>query len=270
MRETQLRCIFGVIFGALIFAMPAADAKPSKKAFDQLRGSFKFGMTSKQVRNTIKKQVHKRFAKQLEETTDVYKQDKIRTQMKAASSQVEHVVFDGRKTGWDVSIIDDQYRHKLGESMMVYWENTKGKNQRRFFFFYKDRLYKMVVALNAQTLSETQLNFAEFQAIVENLYGSGRVVFKTDNQGQEVPSRVEWSTGSYLAQAIDKQSFYGAFCLVIADKKRLRTVLKVRKKHPLPKEKSDRITEQVTSSGNDDPSFDDNAHAIDKIINSKQ
>ncbi len=273
------RSIIAALLGIVMVAATSVEspAKPrssksrkgkasSDRGFKQLRAGFKFGMTPNQVRQTITKQIRKRYKEQMEATSDVYQQDKLRAKMKNEVSQVEHVVFSGQKTGWDVSIIDDQYRHNLKQSMMVYWENHKGKNQRRFFFFHKDRLYKMFVTLNAKTLSSSPLDFAKFRTIVQRLYGPGKVIYKKDPDGNKRPIKIDWRSKRYHVSALDKRAFYGSFCLMIADSRREAKVIALHKKNPLPKPKPDKIIEAVTSQGNDDPSLDDNSSAIDGVI----
>ena len=44
-----------------------------------------------------------------------------------------------------VSLIDREFGHRNEEAMLVMWE----KDQRRFLFFWKEKLYKQFIAYNA-------------------------------------------------------------------------------------------------------------------------
>ena len=95
-------------------------------------------------------EIDDRYEEKIKATTDVSVQDKLRKEKKAelARTSGTYVKFDGKKTGWDVSIVENEFAHGTGESMMERWENEGGKNNRRFFFFKDEKLWKMyMVAL---------------------------------------------------------------------------------------------------------------------------
>jgi hypothetical protein len=216
-------------------ASAAGDAEASKKkkrkkpaqsettpnvnvrALGELMGPYKFGMSKKDVLRVLSKQIDEKYAERIKETQDVYQQDKLRRDKAAEVDRIKKtfVEFKGTKSGWDVSIIDDQFAHNTDESMMVFWENEpgSGKDQRRFFFFHNGQLYKMFIALNSGMLKGDQRTFAYFQNIMEARYGKGKV---SPEQGR-TSAHIDWRTKNYHLKAIDKLEFHGSFCLVIAE-----------------------------------------------------
>jgi len=121
---------------------PQITAKANVEALQELMGAFKFGMSHEQVIGVVSKQIAERYAEQISATSDVYKQDALRRKRDKEIKRTKKslVKFEGKKSGWDVSIIDDQFAHRSEESMMVHWETHQGRNQRRFLFFFEGRL----------------------------------------------------------------------------------------------------------------------------------
>lgn len=253
------------VAGALV-APTAADARKKKKAtavkmaedkaLGELMGAFKFGMSPKQVLATLEKQINDAYAEKISNTTDVYKQDKLRKQRDKDVKQIgkTYTRFEGKKTGWDVSIIDDQFFHGTEESMLVHWENQGGRDQRRFFFFHEGELYKMVVAVNTKQMGEGK-DFSFFQNVLEQRYGPGAA-----GNG-----RIDWNSKSYHVTAIDKLRFYGTFVMIIADPNREKRVTAAREANPRHEQKNKVIESMI---GEDEGDLTNaNKNVIDQITN---
>lgn len=236
--------------------------KINQKALGELMGPFKFGMSKKKVVKILAGEIKKRYDEKIKDTSDVYAQDKLRRNQKKELKRItkSYTEFKGKKTGWDVSIIDDQFDHKTDESMLVYWENVDGKDQRRFFFFHDGQLYKMFIALNSSMLKNEQQNFDYFRDIMANRYGQGSVI---KERGKAVA--VEWNSRKYHVKAINKLEFYGSFCLMVADPEREKTLVALREANKSERKKSSIINSMVEKDGADDPSLDDNKAAIKKV-----
>jgi hypothetical protein len=245
------------------------SAPVNEEALAELMGPYRFGMTKEQVLKKLGDEIRERYKEQIQETADVYQQDKLRVRRDEEIARIRdsYLAFDGKRTGWDVSIIDDQFAHRTGESMMVYWENIDGKDQRRFFFFADGKLYKMFIALNSSVLKDQQKSFAYFQHIMEERYGEGDVQYVTDKEGNETPYGLSWRSSKYLVRALDKLDFYGSFCVSVADnavEKRLAVARAAVKKPP---KKNTVIESVVTKDGQDEkPDLRENEKAVDNLI----
>lgn len=232
-----------------------------KKALGELMGAFKFGMDKDEIVGVLAKQIDERYADQISETSDVYKQDKLRKEKQKEVQRIRqsYLAFDGNKTGWDVSLIDQEFAHKTDESMLVYWENAGGKNQRRFFFFHGGKLWKMFVAIDTKALADDQRNFTFFRGLMEQRYGKSR----------GIPGGAAWNAGEFEVRALDKMAFYGSFGLLIQNPTMAAEVERVRKDNaPAPK-KGDAIIDIISEKGNDSDTvnLDENSDAVDAIIN---
>jgi hypothetical protein len=280
---TVLGLSFGLTVGVAATAAPAAYAKAKKKpapkkpapkkpepklapptaeqkkALGELMGAFSFGMDKDQILAALTKQIDDRYAEQIAATSDVMTQDKLRKEKakEIATIKKSYVEFAGAKTGWDVSLIDQEFAHNTGESMLVYWENAGGKNQRRFFFFYEGKLWKMFVAIDTKALAEDQRNFTFFRNLMESRYGKGRVA----------DGREKWDAGDFEVHAVDKMAFYGSFGLLIQDPKVLPSLMATREANAPAAKGKDAIIEVIRDDGTKPVDIHANDDGVDSIIN---
>jgi hypothetical protein len=121
--------------------------KQTRTGINRLMGKVKWGMSSQKILNMLAANVRKEMEPGVRATRDPLEQDKKRREMLTKIKKVKknHVEFTGKRTPWDVSLVDKEFAHKNNESMAVSWE----KMERRFFFFHHDRLWKLFIAFNA-------------------------------------------------------------------------------------------------------------------------
>ena len=231
-----------------------------KKALAELYAGFKFGMTKDDVLKVLSKQIDERYEEKLKATTDMAAQDRLRKEKKAELGRAasSFVSFEGKRTGWDVSIIEEEFAHNTGESMLERWENQGGKNQRRFFFFHDGKLWKMFVSLDVSILPEDKKNFATFQSVMQGKYGPGDVEGGT----------ITWTAGEFAVRAVDKLKAYDALALVIEDTRERKDVLALREsKKPPAQETSPVIKAVIDPDKTDHPDVKNTgSSAVDAVI----
>lgn len=247
---------------------PPPPAKPAvvptvgaeqKKALQEKFAGFKFGMTKDEILKVLQKQIDDRFEEKIKATTDIQMQDRLRKDKKAELNRVAttYVKFDGKKTGWDVSIVENEFAHNTGEAMMERWENEGGKNNRRFFFFKDDRLWKMYISLDVSMIPEDKRNFDTFKGVMENQYGKGLI-----DGGS-----IKWRAGEFDARAVDRLKDYGALGLVVEDPK-VRNELVAAREAIAPKkaETPSVIKAVIDPEGKDRPDVKSNSGAVEAVI----
>ncbi|MGE3458564.1 MAG: hypothetical protein AB7O24_25825, partial [Kofleriaceae bacterium] len=141
-----------------------------KKKLAELFGGFKFGMTKDEVIAGFSKQLDERYEELIKATTDVAEQDRLRKRKKVEANELKqkYVEFASNKPSpWDVSIVEGEFGHGTEEAMTEHWENQGGKNQRRFFYFYQGRLWKMFISLDVSILPADKKNFETFTAVMQ-------------------------------------------------------------------------------------------------------
>lgn len=242
-----------------------ADARAS--GVSDLKGDFEFGMTPAEVMGVLAEEIRAEYAEKIDETPHFYRQDELRRERQREIQRLRdtYVEFEGERTGWDVSLIEEQFAHDTGESMLVRWESdpVTGEDRRRFFFFHEGELYKMFFALNP---SGQERPFSFFQNLLERRFGSGDVTYEVDALGNRTPAAIDWESSDYRIRALNKLEFYGSFALVLAEEERARRVASARE--GLGGEEDTRRLEDVIAEDpdRDQPELDEREHVVDTII----
>ena len=231
-----------------------------KKALAELYGGFKFGMTKDEVIAVFSKQLDERYDERIKATTDIATQDRLRREKREEVSRLQQsfISFDSAKASpWDVSIVEDEFAHNTNEAMLERWENQGGKNNRRFFFFYEGKLWKMFVSLDMSILPEDKRNFPTFQIAMEKKYGKGDV-----DEG-----KLSWHTDEFDVRAADKLKNYSALALVIEEPRARKQVVALREAKAVPpKGMSPVIKAVIDVDHKDHPDVKSNGNAVDDVI----
>jgi hypothetical protein len=233
----------------------SAEAKKKLAANMQ---SYKWGMTKDQVLANLTKSINEQYEEKIKATTDMVTQDRLRKERKAEISRIEktYVAFEGKKGGWDVSIVEEEFAHNTGESMIEKWEKEDGKNNRRFFFFHDGKLYKMFIQLDVSILPEDKRNFETFKGVMTSSYGGGDVE----------ADRITWRTPEFTVRAIDKLKAYGAVALVIEDPREVKELVAIREAKAPPKQETNPVIKAIVDTdGSSKPDVKNNT-AVDAVI----
>jgi hypothetical protein len=249
-------------------ATPAVAPTANEKAVSELMGAWKWGMTIDEVLATLGKQLSEARAAELAKLTDVYEQTRIRKAIKNDVDGVRKtlVKFEGQRTGWDVSIIEGEFLHKNGESMMHFRETdpATGRDQQRFFFFHDGRLWKQFIAFNMEAYKGK--TFEDFKAAMESRYGKGQPIVKVDREGKQKTVAVAWRASNTYLRAIDLMQFYANFCLAFSDAA-VEARMDATRQERQGKMTTPRAS--VTDHAGDDTVLDPNADVIDRITAEK-
>ncbi|MGE0872014.1 MAG: hypothetical protein AB7P03_25875 [Kofleriaceae bacterium] len=231
-----------------------------KKKLAELFGGFKFGMTRDEVIAGFSKQLDERYEELIKATTDVAEQDRLRKRKKIEANELKRKYIEfvpNKPSPWDVSIVEGEFAHGTEEAMTEHWENQGGKNQRRFFFFYQGRLWKMLVSLDVSILPADKKNFETFTSVMQGQYGPGHV------EG----GRITWHAGAFDVRAIDKLRDYDALALVIEDPTIRKDIIALREAKAPPKKETNAVIKAVIDVDNKDhPDVKGDSSAIDAVI----
>jgi len=206
---------------------PAAGqtSPQAAKAIAALVGKYKWNLRPNQVVRLLTSNLKKDYNTRIRKAQGhPMLQDRLRRELAAEIRKIKtsYVKFDGRRTNWNSSIIDDQFAHHNGESMLVYLE----KEQQRFFFFHNGQLYKQFIAFNADHPNYKGLTFPQFLGKLIQAFGQGKAVFKKDVAGQSRLHHVEWIGANDVRMwAVDKSTIYGNFCVVLFNNTMRNSVL---------------------------------------------
>jgi hypothetical protein len=231
----------------------AADAR----AVGELAGKFKWGMTPDEAQKVITEGIHAKYVEMIKKEPDIYKQDQLRKDEGEEVQKVKdsYVKFDGTGPGakeWGTSIIQSEFAPRNDESMMTLWE----KDQRRFLFFWHDKLFKQYIAFNAEHPVFAGKSFDDFAKLIQNRYGPAEMKFSQMKTKQDMKlDHLEWpAAGEFQLYAIDMSEFYGNFCLVLFNPSTAAAVEKSRAEHNTKPAKGNALIDAVTQQpkvGND-------------------
>ena len=235
----------------------------SEKELEKLKGDYKWGMTPDQITAKVQDHVRDSFEERLKKTiNDPTKQDRVRKEMAAEVERVKTklIKFDGQKTGYDVSIIDQEFLHGTSESMLA----TKEELNTRYFFFANDRLYKMFLAFDKEMLQGK--SFREFGQLMQARFGKAREVDVQEKTKAGVKVKLDYfiwgSKSGDMLRLVDRSEFYDVFCLVIYDGKVAEKQDEIRKSRAGAVHK-DNLVESVTTQPSNDR--DPNDNVLDQI-----
>jgi hypothetical protein len=243
----------------------AAQTAPAASAdeLNKLKGDFKWGMSPEDIATKVQDRIRASYDEKLQKTAnDPTRQDRVRKEMMAELDKVKSKVikFDGQKTGYDVSIVDQEFLHNTSESMLVAKEATSS----RYFFFANEKLYKMFIAFDKEMLQGK--SFREFGQLMQAKYGKAREVNVEEKSKAGVKVKLDhyvWSSKSGdMLRLVDRSEFYDVYCLVIYDGAVAKQQDETRKSRATG-DKKDSLVEAVTTGGKDDRDGNDNI--IDQI-----
>ncbi len=237
--------------------IPPVTAENKKKLAANM-ASFKFGMSKDEVVASLSKTIDEQWEEKIKNTQDISMKDRLRRDKKTELGRItaSYVEFNGKKGGWDVSIVEEEFAHNTGESMLERWENQDGKNNRRFFFFKDGKLYKMFIQLDVSILPEDKRNFETFKGVMTNNFGGGDVE----------ADRITWRTPEFTVRALDKLKAYGAVAIAIEDPRVVKELVAEREAKAPPKADTNPVIKAIVDKdGTDHPDVKNNT-AVDAVI----
>ena len=230
---------------------------------DQKAGVFKWGMKPEEVMALVKGSIEKKYQPRIKEASqDPGKQQRVREEMDREINAVKKsfTKFEGQKTGWDVSIVGNEFQQNTGEALLL----TKEEVWTRYFFFFEDGLYKMFLAFNKDALGGK--SFTDFGKSLESRYGRAREVYRDEKMKggvRHLLDHFEWSAGEDRLRLVDRSEFYDVYCLALADGPTQDRLIERRKIVNPGTVERDALVEAVTAKDNNDRDANDNI--IDRI-----
>jgi hypothetical protein len=200
--------VFAVAF---VLAGSKADAARSRLS-KGLRG-LKWGATVEDVKKNIKRELKKRYRKLFDEAEDALERRTLQKRLDREYQQLtsNYTKLDGQRTGLEVGIAADEFRHGSGESVLL----ARGERGDRYYFFIGGKLWKIFRSYSAAAIQDT-----DFPAFLEQLrgrFGRPARVDKVTRGAGRVPARASWQDRRTFAEARDRTQFFQSFTLSFAD-----------------------------------------------------
>lgn len=198
-----------------------AKAKVQQQKADSISaslGEVKWGSSDREVLDVLKKQMFDGLNKDEQLKKDKLLMQRARKEAMDKFSDIEKSKLElkGTRTGYEVSVIADEFTPDVGESIIL----VRDKVAQRYYFFMHNRLYKLVVAYDKSYLNG--VDFEPFAAQTAQRYGRPISTDYGDVFGEEELTGVTWEDDSSVLSVHNKREFFGTFTMVFSDRKRVQ------------------------------------------------
>lgn len=188
----------------------AADPMSSPLQPDKLAPEYArlpFGGTKKAVLDFERSRIQAEYQRRIVSTPDVRERDQLRAKADEVFEAFAQTYFEfnGRRSGYDVSVLSGEFRHSTGQSLLLHEEGKL----RGYLLFSEGKLWKLVHQQPAE---------GSFDALVEKAkeaYGPpDSVEVRTVFEGEEPvekPKTATWKRGGLTFVLTDESALYGTF-----------------------------------------------------------
>ncbi len=182
----------------------SAPIPESEEIAGQMEG-IPWGLQSRGVMKNFEQRINKEYEDALKNANGAVEEYNIRTKLTKEINKLKksYVEFNGQTTGYEGAVLEGEFTHNNGESMLE-WDAGKFVE---YMFFFNGRFWKRL-----RTFRKEALKIPDFETYVGTLdakFGAGKRIH--DSSGALV--EVRWQNADTYMTAKDKSSFYGVFCL---------------------------------------------------------
>ncbi|MCB9522221.1 MAG: hypothetical protein H6702_02425 [Myxococcales bacterium] len=198
-------------------AAAEADGKPKPKTgVSSILRTLDWGAGSAQVLDLAKADIHARFEKRFDAARgDTFAIDRLMRERRDEVKAVEDTLvnFAGGRSGYEASIVADEYRTNAGESML----RIDDAAAQRYYFFKDGALWKIVVAYN--TTVTRSVKFTDFVKQVKGKNGRPTdMEWATPPGGTRTLKKAIWADDLTQLEVEDRSEFFGTFVMRFIEK----------------------------------------------------
>jgi hypothetical protein len=204
-----------------VFAMPAFAKKGETKKKSELAavlGDVKWGDSKDTVLKKMKSQLMSEAKKDPKVKKDplLMQQARKGALERHKSAEKSYTRLEGENTGYEVSVIADEFSSNNGESFI----RVKDSVAQRFYFFIDGVFYKLVVAYNSSYLKKTY--FESFVALSARKYGRPTTAEYDDIRGEEQLALVSWEDPETALSVKNKKELFDTYTMAFTDRQTLK------------------------------------------------
>ncbi|MDJ0762451.1 MAG: hypothetical protein QNJ97_05625 [Myxococcota bacterium] len=207
----------------------------SEKIKDQTSG-IAWGMHYKAVMAKFENIIKDSYKEELKNAGGAIEEDRVRTKMIREINNLRnsYVKFDGDRSGYEGVMIEPEFTHNNGESMLM-WDAGKFVE---YLFFFDGRFWKRLRSFRRDSL-EDKITFEGYVEKLTSMFGKGKEIQTEDGKLDEV----KWQDDDTYMIARDRSNFYGVYCLVLSAKVTENNLASLRTNQPKP---DGYVTEKVS------------------------
>lgn len=241
---------------------------PKSDQIAPMIAEYNWGMTHEDVLKILTKKIEDEYREKMAKAGDPIKEDKLHLTMrsKIKALQESYIEFTGQITGFDSSLVKNEYTHHNDEAMIVFPKDLKvGRKWDDYFLFIGDRLWKIFRAFDAEMFPG--LKWQDVQNAMVVKFGADPYMLKKFDEDTHAVHilGLQWQEPKTLMTLLDYTTFYGIFCLRFEDKNMLGQIDSLRVNKPREESKAG-IVDAITEGTSSDASAD----IVDRLTKEKK
>ncbi len=188
-------------------AAPAAEPAALEKAPKVKPSSVTFGKSEKQILKAYDKIIERSFKKRMQAAEPGVAMKRVeykitQTKQDFALSLIE---FDDKPTSLDATPLGGEFSHMNGETALTH----KRKGRKRYLFFIKNRMWKVVDVYKLGPKSKWGVDFKQaVESIEKKLTVKGRKLAADEKKGRRF-AEVDWADSKVHLRLIDMGKRFG-------------------------------------------------------------
>jgi hypothetical protein len=189
--------------------------KAEKTGVSRILKKLDWKISATVVLDDAKRVIEERYSKKVAKHSDAMTVDRIMREKRAAFAEIKKslVFFDGGRSGYEASVVADEFRANQGESMFRIDDNQA----QRYYFFQNDRLWKIVVVYNSSI--SRKVDFPAFIKQIKGTYGQPvKMDWHTPAGGTRTLRGVTWADEITHLDVEDRREFFGTYLMRFVDK----------------------------------------------------
>ncbi len=249
---------------AMMLSVPVMAAKGGHDLSDVL-GDIKWGDSRTEVLKKLKSQGMQELRKdpKLRRDRVLLQRERKRLMDRIGRAEKSYTRLEGERTGYEVSVIADEYSTNNGESFV----RVKDDVAQRFYFFLNNKFYKLVVAYNPSYLRT--VGFESFVGSSVKKYGRPAVAEYDTIRGEDQLAIVQWESPGTTLAVKNKRELFDTYTMSFADRQTLKR-LEASGKVFGGNDKADTEVSASVKSLMEDDGYDRNSDVVDNLVGDTQ
>ena len=244
-----MRVWIPVLFGLLVtWGDAVAMARTSR--LRAALGGIAFSGSFEEVQAALRRRIQNRYEKLLHAAEDPIARRELE---KRLQREIDALIggltkFDGQRTGMEVGIAGDEFKHGTGESVL----RVREESLDRYYFFIGGKLWKVFGAYVGDSVKETP--FVPFLAQMRRRYGRPLKLHRAQREGQRIIVAAEWRSKGVHLEVRDRSEFFQSYTEAFSDPRVRARIDDLRGKPSAKKaDAADALIELVTSGNGPRP-----------------
>lgn len=244
-----------------VFAKEKPKAPQAATALNEILADIKWGDSKEEVFKKIKTREMDKLREDKKITSDAILMQKGRKELldRLALAEKSYARLEGTETGYEVSVIADEFSPNNGESFF----RMKDKVAQRFYFFIDGKFYKLAVAYNATYLRGVP--FESFVGSSVKKYGRPAVAEYDTIRQKEQLSLVSWQDPETTLNVKNKKELFDTYTMVFIDRQMVKRLEASNRKFG-GSDKSEEEVSAAVQALTQEGDYSSNANVLDGLV----